>query len=1090
MPPKQYSRDKNGVRLDFGGMNLVLPADILPPKKYAFLQNVRRYLQDRMVARAPLGANVLPSALPASVISVLRLNDATPAGPGSGFALIEGTTAGILYLNSTQIKTGLSGLPLSFMTFRPNASPQPWAYIGDANGMVKVRSDGTIWKVGIAEPQTAAGVTFVGGGTGTTQIFYTYVYRSSVTGALSNPAPDSIPGTNSQFGPSETIPATAFATNYTFNSLQYEFNSPQLRTTGSVGSGVTTDFVVVKMGSTPFTVPEGVNIDGISVDLNWVGQFAGTGVLTAVSLYYLGQQIGNQKFPGIPNSASSTDAIQGGNADTWGATLTPDIINDPSFGFGVQITTQTVGGSDRSFINSMGVTVFYSVQDASIVPTPSSDPQVDKIDFYRQGGGLANFTYVGTGPNSATAFVDTLSDLGAATNQQLQFDNLEPFPSIDLPKAGVVNVAAGAVAGTMQVTWVSGDQFNVRWLPGTLIVIGGVAYQFYNRPTSATQVTVILPAALPTTLTNLTYNIAEPDLAAQPSPVIWGPTPDNAGAYYFGLDPLNTGDLVWSKGNNFDSAPDTNRLAVTSPAEPLQNGTITSELSTVFSSERFWLIIPNFADALATVTGTTGTQWAIIQSAATRGLYMRYAIAALGSLIFYRAKDGIFASAGGGAEKSVSDDIYNLFPHEGHVPQPVVIGGQTVFPPDDTKPNAQQLSLAAGYLYYDYQDTNGNPRTLVFDTEGKGWTVDAYTPPVNVHSWQVGQNINAVLVGCTDGTVRTMGSGNTEAQNAIIVTKSENGGDSRAIKRIGDVFLKAQLAGTTTIGLYSTRGTVALSGFSPNSITGSGTLIPYILDFTSGFADDLDDISLKASWSINLANILDLWQPDWIELPENVQDRPTDWDDLGTDSNKFIQGLLLQADSLGAAKTFHVEDELGNLHTPTPSPTTFNGQSVQAFSFATPFVTHLVRIVSTDGVPWRIWPSGTGSAKWIAVPYPDAAETWTTEGSDNGLRGWQHIYQINLAYIATQEVTVTVTTDQGNFSVAWPATGSQVNPAKVVMKCPPNKFKICSFSVTCSVPFFLWKEDVEVWIGAWGRAKAYTIKKPFGAESQGDTAAI
>src|ERR1700748_1260561 len=123
MPSQQYDREKNGSRLDIqGGMNTVVSPDLLKEGQYDFLQNVRRYVQGRTVSRPPLGNNLLPSALPSGPTSLLRLNDPTPDGPASGFALIEGA-GGKMYLNSTQIATGLSGNPLTFVTDRPSASP-------------------------------------------------------------------------------------------------------------------------------------------------------------------------------------------------------------------------------------------------------------------------------------------------------------------------------------------------------------------------------------------------------------------------------------------------------------------------------------------------------------------------------------------------------------------------------------------------------------------------------------------------------------------------------------------------------------------------------------------------------------------------------------------------------------------------------------------------------------------------------------------------------------------------------------------------------------------------------------------------------
>jgi hypothetical protein len=1108
----QYTRDANGIRLDIqGGMNTALSTDLLPAGKYPFLQNVRRYLQGRTVARAPLGGDVLPSELPSPITSFVRMNDTTPAGPVSGFCLIEGTLAGHLYLNSADIVSGLDGNPLSFVTFRPNASPQPWAYIADneasgvtlttisaetgsgatyvGNGMMKVRSDGVVWHMGIAEPQTAPTVTFPGGGTGTTQIFYRYVYRSAPIGAPSNPSPESIAGTNAQFAPTESIPATAFATNYSFNAAQYEFSAPQIRTKGGVAPGTTTDYVIVQMGSTPFSVPEGVNIDGIQVDLNWVGQNAGTGVLTAVSLFYLGTPLGTTKFPGIPNQSFSSDTFQGGNADTWGATLSPDVVNDPSFGFGVQITTQSVGGSDRSFINFMAVTVYYSTQNANITPTPSTDPQVNKIDIYRMGGALTQFTYVGTSDNSSTPYVDQLSDLAAVGNPLLEFDNYEPFPSIDMPQKGVVSVAAGAVAGTMDVTWTSGNTFNIRWLPGTDIIIAGVAYIFYNRPSDSTHLTVILDTPLPSPTTGLVYEIQEPDLAAQPSPAMWGPTPDNGGAFAFGLDPLNTGDLLWTKGNNFDAAPDTNRLGVTSPSEPLMNGVITSELSCVFSTERFWLIYPNFADALATIEGVEGQQWTLIQSAATRGLYMRYALGALGSRIAWRAKDCIAMSMGGGPEQSITDDIYNLFPHEGFAPQPVVLGGFEVFPPDDTKPDAQTITVAPGYIFYNYQDSSATPRTLVYDIEAKGWSVDLYNPKVDYHLWAAGP-VDQLLTGCVDGTVRQLISGGDEDATAVVMTRSENGGDARAFKRVGDVFVKAVAfpSNGITVALWRSLITIPISGFSPTLLTGVGLVVPYVVDFTSGFADDVDDIAAIFSWAVGSGNILELWQPDWIPLPETTQDRPTDWDNLGDDGNKLWQGMVIEANTFNTPKTFFVEDDQGNLHTPQVVPVNFNGQTVKAFSFNPPFVSHQVRIVSTDGVPWQLWPSGSGSAKWVAVPYPESAESWITELTSQGGSGWQHIRELNIEYVSTQTINLAFTVDTGNGSIA-PANmsipSSSGTQAKLKLEVTYNKWKLLGYAATCSAPFNLFVEGTEGKVKSWGSTDAYRLARPAGGVSKG-----
>lgn len=850
-------------------MNLVAPPDLLGPGEYAYLQNTRRLLAGRITGRPPLGSNQLGSALPDGVTSVVRMNDTTANGPMSGYVLISGA-AGNMYVNAAAVKSGLSGKPLSFLPYRPSQSPQPWCYVGDANAMWKVRSDGTIWKVGIAEPQVAPAVT-VSAGSGPNFVAYRYTYRSSATGAVSNGSPESPPQTVPQTSTSGSIPASSFATNIDFNAAQYQFASGQLRTQGSVSAGTVTDYIVFH--GFGLSVPAGVTIDGVLAAMNWLGQFAGTGVISAVALFYQGAIIGQIKAPGLQNQQTPSTATQGGNSDSWGTVLSPTIVNDSTFGIGFQITAQESGGSDRSFINNGTVTVYYTTLSATVTATPSSDPQVDKIDYYRMTPGLDNFTYVGTVPNSSTGFTDTFSDLDIAANPILSFENYEPFPSIDLPRSGVVNVAANGA-----VSWVSGDHFNVRWLPGNIILIAGVAYTLYNRPTSNTALVAVttttsdtgyVTTGYPPTGTNLSYEISVPELAAQPSPVIWGPTPDNAGSFYFGLDPNNPGDLLWSLGNNFDSAPDTNRLFVTSPSEPLMGGTVTSELSTVFSTDRFWLIYPNFADAVAAVTGTLGQQWTLVQSAASRGLYMRYAIGALGATIAWRAKDGICLSMGGGPEKLISEQIYNLFPHGGQQPIPVQLAGLTVFPPDDTKPDAQTISIVPGYIFYDYQDSTGTQRTLVYDVEAKGWCVDAYSPPVNCHSWAVG-NVNEILAGCADGTVRFFDSTASESEQTIIATPSENGGSPRTVKRVGGVFLRALAAVGITVNFWKNRYAAQISPVTPNSIGTLATEADYLFNFTAAANADVLDLGMVMMFTLGSGSWLKEWQPDWTEMPEQI----------------------------------------------------------------------------------------------------------------------------------------------------------------------------------------------------------------------------
>ena len=711
----------------------------------------------------------------------------------------------------------------------------------------------------------------------------------------------------------------------------------------------------------------------------------------------------------------------------------------------------------------------------------TSDPQVDKVDYYRIDAGLLNFTYVATGANDGmgptiggvvynSLIVDELSDTAAASNPLLQFSNYEPFPVTDLPRSGVIDITGGVA------TWISGDQFNTLWLPGTEVLIGtptSLAYTLVTRPTSTTSMTLYqVPDG-----TNLAYEIPEPILAARALPYLWGPT-DNVGYMFAVGDTLNPGTLYFTQGNNPDSAPQTNQIPVTSPAEPLMNGCITAGLAMVFSTERRWLIYPTFTSALATVSGVAGSPFNLVLASSDRGLYIVTCLCTDGgSIAFFRAKDGIYSCAFGGGDQFLCGDIYNLFPREGVTPEPITVAGFTIYPPDDTKPSAQKLAYANGYLYYDYEDTTGTPRTLVLDTIAKGWCVDVGQHPFTVHALEEGPKTNTVMTGCTDGSVRVLGSGNTETATAVVVPGVQNAGDARAWKRVGDVFIKALVAVSNPIAvaLYANQYAQALSGFSPTSLVGTGSLLPYIVDFTSGYGNDLIDVGTTLSWPIGGGNVLDLWQPDFIFLPEATQDQPTDWDDGGYGGMKFVQGMILEADTFNVAKVVKVErsDDL-SVFTPNESPITYNGQSIKPLTFTPPFLAHSMRVISTDGVQWRKW-----GVKWIYQPFPESTVEWQSEFTSHGMPGWQHIREMNIAYLSTAPMTLTLSFDQWpQITLTVPSSGGVQTKWKTPI--PANKFKLISYGLTSTAPFYLFEGQCEAKVKPWGSTGAYTIITPFG----------
>lgn len=913
-----YDRDKEGLVLDFRGIDLVNPVDRIPEGKFAYGQNVRRYLAGGTTARATQDSTSF--TLPASVHSLRRLNDLTPAGPVLGFVIIGGA-ADKIYANSTQVDSGYSGNQVSLIPFRPNTSVQPWMYCFDSQKSGKVRSDGLRYRVGVAEPQapptvtataTAANVVSLVGNV-TAQVWADSPHSGPTAEYIWKNASDPAPGliVRTSTAPNLTTVGSSLLFDVSPNGKQevpmqwtvYVLNSGTVNTddTGthnvhwvsgqdfgnlSAGKQITINNVAYTIATVPSNIlltvtavvgtQTGVTYSATSQqgtqpvfstklesegfsDFNMVVQCtlfvpaAGAYTFTLTSkddcLWGIGStatgtatfpapgagqalSIGGQSksvlggFPLIPrpdypSSHNSTGFLftvsvpitfsAAGNYpfeldyDFWfhsgrtlqvkvnGADLTPipgAVISSAQYRYVYRSAATGALSNPSPASDQQNVAALSN----SLVATPSTDPQVDKIDWYRLDAGLLNYTYVGTGPNSTAAFTDTLLSTDISGNPILQFDNFEPFPSIDLPRKGVVNVANGVA------TYVSGDLFNIRWLPGTIIVVGTVAYTLDKRPTDTTHLTAtntVIIGGVPQTNklatgTNLPYEIAQPTLASQQLPYVFGPT-DNIN-FAFGVgDVLRPGTLYWCKGNNLDSAPDTNQQDLTSPSEPLQNGAMVGGLGVVMSSERGWLITPNFFDALATVEGTVGSTWTIQDGGFTRGLYIPRCIAVDGGgRIFYRGKDGVYVSVRGAPEKSITDeDLFNLFVHEGEIPQPVRRGGFVCFPPDDTKPTAQRFAVGMGYLYYDYQDVNGVSRTLVYDILVGGWVFDIYQFAVAIHALEEGPTVNNTLVGCTNGTVRPLALGGNETGTSVVVLPSDTKGDSRSDKHWGDLFIEA-----------------------------------------------------------------------------------------------------------------------------------------------------------------------------------------------------------------------------------------------------------------------------------------------------------
>ena len=287
-------------------------------------------------------------------------------------------------------------------------------------------------------------------------------------------------------------------------------------------------------------------------------------------------------------------------------------------------------------------------------------------------------------------------------------------------------------------------------------------------------------------------------------------------------DPLRPGGMSWCKPSNLDAAPDTNYLDVTDPSEVLVNGAMSAGRAVLASIKRVWIVAPNFFNALATATGTVGSQFSLKATAIPRGLFIpRCIVVEGGGNVFFRVDDGIHVSPGGGASKSITDEtLYPLFAHEGSTPVAVTRNGVTIYPPNDALPDLQRFNEQNGYMYWDYQGLDGNPHTLTFDIGAMAWIWDISNPPSTCHTPNEGESIQGCLVGCADGTVRQYLSSGAETVTGTVLTPAVGG---KGFQHIGQMVVE-----------YSSVQALALSFIVVDEGNGSYAPQPVTLPATGG----------------------------------------------------------------------------------------------------------------------------------------------------------------------------------------------------------------------------------------------------------------
>ncbi|MGH7184500.1 MAG: hypothetical protein ACREJN_21350 [Nitrospiraceae bacterium] len=534
-------------------------------------------------------------------------------------------------------------------------------------------------------------------------------------------------------------------------------------------------------------------------------------------------------------------------------------------------------------------TVRITMQDTN------SDSQDDFWDVYRLGGSVDTFRYIGSTPitGGVDEYTDDYFDTAAKGGSVIEYDNFQPWPTIDLPFTATAGASGGittgiSVVGTaVIITFSAGAPFTdpapatiLRWLPGTVMLIDGLnAYTLMNRPVMITldtppdtyyyayliRITENAGAAAPATV-----YILEPNVANQPLPYLWGP--DAEGTVFGAGDPFRPGTLYYCKSFNPDSAPDSYNQELTPPNEPLIGGETINGLSLAASTKRWWALYPNFG---------TGLRYQAVEKPVKRGLAAPYAHATDGQVVYFCAEDGIWSTEG---QSLTEADLHNLFPHEGVVGQNYVYAGLTVYAPDYKYAAKFRLCYRNFYLYFDYRDSAGLPRTLVCDLRdpsNPAWCLDEYADPIGVHygiEQQEGTLLSntatypALVMGDDNGVVHVQVDNHNDGDSPIpasVSTQEFNGGDIRSDQLFNDEFL--DLVPISPTGVVATVIEGGLAAQAPRTIPQSNvrvqTNVPVGLElkYMGVLLQWVDDFTIQS-----LPTLLRAWQPMYQAVPVAV----------------------------------------------------------------------------------------------------------------------------------------------------------------------------------------------------------------------------
>lgn len=709
-----------------------------------------------------------------------------------------------------------------------------------------------------------------------------------------------------------------------------------------------------------------------------------------------------------------------------------------------------------------------------VASAPLASPEVNRIDVQRFGSTLTNWLNTGTINASSGTYTDTNDDNFVSSSAPFSEGNInfQPWPISDVPKSGTTATnttsACGISGNTVRD---SGTGFPLNLAPGTGIYVNGIP----------TFVTRVINTSLIETSDNIgsgsavAWEIPEPVLLGQPLPSWWGPYSNGiSGNMFFGCgDSRNPGTVYWTTGNNPDSTVETNALEITPTSEPLVNGCIFNGQSYVFSSERMFQL---------ELVGPGEVKYIEIPN--SKGLWSRWALA-VGPKIYFLSRDGIYETVGSEPTSITDRTLYPLFPNEGNLGTatngfnpPNIVSGQEKF---------CRLSYYDNYLYFDYKDTSGAYRSLVYtpDNQEPGWFPDVYTPGISFHYGEEGQGVHSILCGGTDTTTGKLyqlagTSDNTTAIAWHLRSGAFDADDRRAEKLWGDFILDADPNNATLTVALGVDNYSSVASTSPATLVGSAHT-QKVFDLVSGVGIEARNVAIDVtSNSTSATPKVYFWEPSYIYRPEDTFLRGTDWDDLGLDSDKYVMGVHITTNTDGLSRTVGLYADgvfITNL------TINHNGYLTNPYVFV-PFIGRRVRFLPTDSNSWKEF-----KYQFVFVPEPPLVTRWgPTQQTTFGYEGYLHMREAYVMLTNTATVTFTITRldDEQTFTYSIPPSTRQ----KTYIVLNPIKGKSFNFTMTSAEGFRVYKDDMAFMVKPWASEQAFKLVNPFGHSHGGGEANI